>query len=30
MLLLQNEALLNGVDLSCLRCIGSGQRLCRP
>jgi acyl-CoA synthetase (AMP-forming)/AMP-acid ligase II len=24
MLLLQNEALLNGVDLSCLRCIGSG------
>jgi acyl-CoA synthetase (AMP-forming)/AMP-acid ligase II len=25
MLLLQNEALLNGVDLSCLRCIGSGS-----
>ena len=25
MLLLQNEALLNGVDLSCLRCVGSGS-----
>jgi acyl-CoA synthetase (AMP-forming)/AMP-acid ligase II len=25
MLLLQNETLLNGVDLSCLRCIGSGS-----
>jgi acyl-CoA synthetase (AMP-forming)/AMP-acid ligase II len=25
MLLLQNEALLSGVDLSCLRCIGSGS-----
>ncbi len=25
MLLLQNEALLDGVDLSCLRCIGSGS-----
>ena len=25
MLLLQNESLLNGVDLSCLRCIGSGS-----
>ena len=25
MLLLQNEALLKGVDLSCLRCIGSGS-----
>ncbi len=25
MMLLQNEALLNGVDLSCLRCIGSGS-----
>jgi acyl-CoA synthetase (AMP-forming)/AMP-acid ligase II len=25
MLLLQNEALLEGVDLSCLRCIGSGS-----
>jgi acyl-CoA synthetase (AMP-forming)/AMP-acid ligase II len=25
MLLLQNESLLNGVDLSCLRCVGSGS-----
>jgi Acyl-CoA synthetases (AMP-forming)/AMP-acid ligases II len=25
MMLLQNESLLNGVDLSCLRCIGSGS-----
>ena len=25
MMLLQNEALLHGVDLSCLRCIGSGS-----
>jgi len=29
MMLLQNEALLAGVDLSCLRCIGSAPRRCR-